>query len=153
MPYYNPYFLVQKCLKWPKIVFFFPRLLEVCKNWINLIWAVTMQMFMKYFYFSCNSCFGTFILVFPYHGDVVLYCSEKTVFLLYLFLSLKTLRTTLYPYFYDLNSYFCPTFSKFWALLYPCFFTGGHLNACMQTVGQSNQYTVTNLTGFRLINR
>ena len=34
---------------------FFPRLLEVCKNWINLIWAVTMQKFMKYFYFSCNS--------------------------------------------------------------------------------------------------
>ena len=26
---------------------FFPRLLEVCKNWINLIWAVMMQKFMK----------------------------------------------------------------------------------------------------------
>ena len=40
---------------------FFPRLLEGCKNWINLIWAVRMQKFMKYFYFSCNSFFGTFI--------------------------------------------------------------------------------------------
>ena len=30
--------------------------------------------------------------------------------------------------FHDWNSYFCPTFfSKFWALLYPFFFNGGHL--------------------------
>ena len=36
---------------------FFPRSLEVCKNWINLIRAVTMEKFMKYFYFSCNSFF------------------------------------------------------------------------------------------------
>ena len=53
--HYYPYFLVQKCLKWPKTVIFFPSSLKVCKNWINLIWAVTMQKFMKYFYFSCNS--------------------------------------------------------------------------------------------------
>ena len=35
MPCY-PYFLVHKCLKWPKIIFFFPRSLEICKNQVNL---------------------------------------------------------------------------------------------------------------------
>ena len=41
-----------------------------------------MQMFMKYFYFNCNSFFGTFILVFPYHGDVVLLLREKSFLIL-----------------------------------------------------------------------
>ena len=61
---------------------FFPRSLEVCKNWINLIRAVTMEKFMKYFYFSCNSFFGTFILVFPYHGDIVLLFRENCFLIL-----------------------------------------------------------------------
>ena len=41
---------------------FFPRLLEVCKNWIHLIRAVTMQRFIKYFYFSCNSFLSHLLL-------------------------------------------------------------------------------------------
>ena len=51
MPYY-PYFLVQKKFEVTKTCNLFPRSLEVCKNWINLIWAVMMQKFMKYFYFN-----------------------------------------------------------------------------------------------------
>ena len=108
---------------------FFPRSLEVCKNWINIIWAVTMQKFMKYFYFSCNSFFGTFILVFPYHGDIVLLFRENCFLILSFSKSENTQNIPTIPTFHDLNSYFCPTFSKFWALLYPYFFTGGHLKA------------------------
>ena len=106
---------------------FFPRSLEICKNWINLIWTVTMQKFMKYFYFSCNSFFGTFILVFPYYGDIVLFFKEN--YFLILSFSENTQNIPTIPTFHELNSYFCPTFSKFWALLYPYFFTGGHLKA------------------------
>ena len=76
---------------------FFPRSLcslGVSKNQINLNWAATMQKFKNYFYFSCNSFFGTFILVFLFHGNVVLLFREKFVSL-YLSLSLKTLRTSL----------------------------------------------------------
>ena len=63
---------------------FFPLSLEVCKNWINLIWAVTMQKFMKYFYFSCNSFLNIYFgIYFSWWCSV--YCSEKAVFLLYLF--------------------------------------------------------------------
>ena len=109
---------------------FFPRSLEFCKNWINLIWAVMMQKFMKYFYFSCNSFFGTFILVFPYHGDIVLLFRENCFLILSFSKSENTQNIPTIPTFHDLNSYFCPTFSKFWALLYPYFFTGGHLKAC-----------------------
>ena len=54
-----------------------------------------MQKFIKYFYFSCNSFFGTFILAFPFHGNAVLLFRESTIWLLYLFLSLKILRTSL----------------------------------------------------------
>ena len=109
----------------------FPCSLKVCKNWINLIWAVTMQKFMKYFYFSCNSFFGTFILVFPYHGDIVLLFRENCFLILSFSKSENTQNIPTIPTFHDLNSYFCPTFSKFWALLYPYFFTGGHLKACV----------------------
>ena len=109
---------------------FFPRSLEVCKNWINLIWAVTMLKFMKYFYFSFNSFFGTFILVFPYHGDIVLLFRENCFLILSFSKSENTQNIPTIRTFHDLNSYFCPSFSKFWALLYPYFFTGGHLKAC-----------------------
>ena len=68
-----------------------------------------MQKFMKYFYFSCNSFFGTFILVFPYHGDVVLLFRENC----FLILSFSMTEKTTIPTFHDLNSYFCPVFSKF----------------------------------------
>ena len=96
---------------------FFSRLLEVCKNWINLILAVMLQMFMKYFYFSCNSFFGTFILVFPYHGDVVLLFRE-TCFLISSFSkSENTQNIPTIPTFHDLNSYIfkilSPTLSLF----------------------------------------
>ena len=110
---------------------FFPRSLEVCKNWINLIWAVMMLKFKKYFYFSCNSCFGTFILVFPYHGNVVLLFRENGFLIISFSKSENTQNIPTIPTFHDLNSYFFPTFSKFWALLYPYFFTGGRLKAWM----------------------
>ena len=108
----------------------FPHSLEVCKNWINLIWAVTMQKFMKYFYFSCNSFFGTFILVCPYYSDIVLLFRENCFLISSFSMSENTQSISTIPTFHDLNSYFCPTFSKFWALLYPYFFTGGLLKAC-----------------------
>ena len=41
-----------------------------------------MEKFMKYFYFSCNSFFGTFILVLPYHGDIVLLFRENCFLIL-----------------------------------------------------------------------
>ena len=108
-----------------KICNFFPCsfcLLGILKNQISLIWAATMQKFIKYFYFSCNSFFGTYILAFPFHGNVVLLFRENFVCLLYLFLSLKTLRTSLLsllfilkflllPYFFKILS---PTLSLFW---------------------------------------
>ena len=53
-----PYFLVQKCLKWPKIVLFVSSLASLAwtyKNEINLICVATMQKFIKYVYFICNS--------------------------------------------------------------------------------------------------
>ena len=106
---------------------FFPRSLEVCKKWINIIWAVTMLI--KYFYFSCNSFFGTFILVFPYHGDIVLLFRENCSLILSFSKSENTQNIPTIPTFHDWNSYFCPTFSKVWALLYLYFFTGGHLKA------------------------
>ena len=95
---------------------FFPRSLcslGVSKNQINLNWAATMQKFKNYFYFSCNSFFGTFILVFLFHGNVVLLFREKFASL-YLSLSLKTLRTSL------LSLLFYFSWLKF--LLLPYFF-------------------------------
>ena len=89
-----------------------------------------MLKFMKYFYFSLTLFFGTFILVFPYHGDIVLLFRENCFLILSFSKSEKTQNIPTIPTFHDLNSYFCPSFSKFWALLYPCFFTGGHLKAC-----------------------
>ena len=74
-----------------KIVLLFPRSLGVE---IYLIWAATMQVY-KIFHFIWKSFFGTFILAFPFHGNVVLLFRESFVCLLYLFLSLKTLSTTL----------------------------------------------------------
>ena len=72
-----------------------------------------MQKFMKYFYFSCNSCFGTFSLVFPYHGDVVLLSSENCFLIISFSKSENTQNIPTIPTFHDLNSYFCPTVSKF----------------------------------------
>ena len=45
-----------------------------------------MQKFIKYFYFSCNSFFGTFILAFSFHGNAVFLFRENTV-AYYIFLS------------------------------------------------------------------
>ena len=95
---YYPYFLVKNVWSDRKLFFFFPRslrLLGVRKNQINLIWAAMMQKFIKYFFFSCNSFFGTLILVFLSHCNVVLLFRENFVCFLCLFLSLKTLRTSL----------------------------------------------------------
>ena len=131
MPYY-PYFLVKNVWSVRKL-YFFPhslRLLGVCKNQINIIWAAMMQKFIKYFFFSCNSFFGTLILVFPSHCNVVLLFKENFVCFLCLFLSLKTLRTSLLSLLFMIK---IPTYAllflKFWALIYPYFFVGGHLKA------------------------
>ena len=111
LPYY-PYFLVQKCLKWPKIVIFFlTRFAHSAFLKIRSTYA-TMQKFIKYFTFSCNSFFGTFILVFPFHGNVVLLFRENFVCLLYLFLSLRTLRTSLLFVLSWLNFLLLPYFFK-----------------------------------------
>ena len=72
-----------------------------------------MQMFMKYFYFSCNFFFGTFILVFHYNGDVVLLFRENCFLILSFSKSENTQNIPTIPTFHDLNSYFCPAFSKF----------------------------------------
>ena len=72
-----------------------------------------MQKFMKYFYFSCNSFVGTFILVFPYNGDVVLLFRENCFLIISFSKSENTQNIPTIPTFHDLNSYFCPTFSKF----------------------------------------
>ena len=81
-----------------------------------------MQKFIKNFYLSCISFIETFILVFPFHGNVVLLFRENFVCLLYLFLSLKTLRTSLLSLlfmieiptfallFQNFETYFIPTF-------------------------------------------
>ena len=80
------------------------------------------KVFLKYFYFSSNSLFGIFILVFPFHGNVVSF-RENFVCLLHLFLSLKTHRTSLLSLlfmieiptftllFQNFEPYFIPTFS------------------------------------------
>ena len=94
MPYY-PYFLVKNVWSDRKLELFSSLASLVCKNQINLIWAAMMQKFIKYFFFSCNSFFGTLILVFPSHCNIVLLFRENFVCFLCLFLSLKTLRTSL----------------------------------------------------------
>ena len=60
---------------------------------------------MKYFYFNCNSFFGTFILVFPYHGDVVLLFRENWFLILSFSKSENTQNIPTIPTFLDLNSY------------------------------------------------
>ena len=82
-----------------------------------------MQKFIKYFYYSCNSYFGTFILVCPVHGNVVYLFRENFVCLLCLFLSLKTQRTSLLSLLFmieiptftvlsqNFEPYFIPNFS------------------------------------------
>ena len=75
-----------------------------------------MKKFIKYFYFSCKYMylFGTFILVFPFHGNVVLLFRENFACILNLFLSLKILRTSLLSLLFVIE---IPTF----ALLYQKF--------------------------------
>ena len=72
-----------------------------------------MQKFMKYFYFSCNFFFGTFILVFPYHGDIVLLFRENYFLILSFSKSENTQNIPIILTFHDLHSYFCSTFSEF----------------------------------------
>ena len=77
-----------------------------------------MHKFIKYFYFHCNSFFGTFILVFCFHGNVLLF--KETLFAYYK--HSETLRTSLLSLLFIIE---IPTFSKFWALLYPIFLMEG----------------------------
>ena len=72
-----------------------------------------MQKLMKYFYFSCNSFFETFILVFPYLGDIVLLFRENCFLILSFSKSENSQNNSAIPTSHDLNSYFWPTFSKF----------------------------------------
>ena len=111
--------VTENCIYFPRLL----CLLGVCKNQINLIWAATMQKFIKYYYFNSNSFSGTLILVFSFHCNVVLLFRENFVSFLCLFLSLKTLRTSLLSLlfmieiptfallFQNLEPYFIPTFS------------------------------------------
>ena len=104
---------------------FFPRSLHlhrVCKSQINLIWAAMMWKFIKYFFFICNSFLWTFILLFSFHGNVVI-VQRKLCLLIISFSKSESIKNVpSNPTFHDWNSFFCPTFSKFWALLYPYFF-------------------------------
>ena len=52
-----------------KICYCFPCSLRVLKDQISL--SSHDAKIIKYFYFSCNSIFGTFIFVFPFHRNVV----------------------------------------------------------------------------------
>ena len=42
---------------WPILYFFFSSLTRIYEIQINSVWADTMQKFIEYFYFSCNSFF------------------------------------------------------------------------------------------------
>ena len=118
MPYY-PYFLVQKCLTWPKIAILFPRWLPslgVCKNQISLNLADMMQKFIEYFYFSYNSFFLKiyFGISFPWQCSVIV---QRKLCLL-IISNWKHWEHPYYPYFSWLKSllfknfepYFIPTF-------------------------------------------
>ena len=68
------FFLVQKCLKLPKFVIF-SSLASLARSFeksdqFNL--SRHNEKFIKCFYFNWNSFFGTFILIFPFHGNIVL---------------------------------------------------------------------------------
>ena len=69
-----------------------------------------MQKFMKQVYFGCKSFFGTFILVFPYHGDIVLLFRENCFLILSFSKYENTQHIPTIPTFHDLNFYFCLTF-------------------------------------------
>ena len=62
---------------------------------------------------SAEFLLGTFILLFPYHGDVVLMFRKNCFLILSFSKSENTQNIPTIPTFHDLNSYFCPTFSKF----------------------------------------
>ena len=99
-----------------KIVFFFffhPRFSRsVDKNQIILIWAATLLKFIKYFYFSCNSFLGTFILLFPFHVNAELLFREN-LFAYYIFLEVwKHSEHSCYPYFSCLKFLLLPSFFK-----------------------------------------
>ena len=120
MPYY-PYFLVQKMYEVTKNCNFFPhslRSLRRYKNQINLIWVAKMQKFIKYFHFSCNSFFCSFILVFPFHSNAVLLFRENFVCLVYFFLSLKTFRSPLLSLLFMIQ---IPTFALLFQNFEPYF--------------------------------
>ena len=60
-----------------------------------------MQKFIKYFHFRCNFLFVTFILVFPFHGNVVLLV-RKTLFLIISFSKSENTKNVLtIPSFHD----------------------------------------------------
>ena len=82
-----------------------------------------MQNFINIFTSVVNSFFGTFILVFPFHGIKCSVIVQRKVYLLIISLSLKTLRMSLLSLlcmieiptfallFLDFEPAFIPTFS------------------------------------------
>ena len=122
----------------PLSLLFCPKMLEATKNCIVFLARfpclelknqiivsshnAKVYFFFFTFYFSCISFIGTFILVFSFHGNVVLLFRDNFVCLLYLFLSLKTLRASLLSLlfmfeiptfallFQNFEPYFIPTF-------------------------------------------
>ena len=78
----------------------------------------------KIFLLSCSSFFfWTFILVFPFHGNVYSVIVQRIFHLLIISFSKSknTQNVTTLPTFHDWNSYFCPTFQNFVAYFIPAF--------------------------------
>ena len=80
-----------------------------------------MQKFMKNFYFSCNSFFGTFILVFPYYGNKVLLFRENCCLILSFSKSKNTQNIPTIPTFLILIPTFALLFQNFEPYLIPTF--------------------------------
>ena len=102
----NMFGVIKNCI-------FISSLARSCKSQIYLILAATMQVY-KIFYFSWNSFFGTFILAFPFHGNVALLFRESFVCFLYLFFQVwKHSVQPYYSYVSCLKFLFLPYFFKF----------------------------------------
>ena len=119
MPYYTYFEVIKHCIFFLSLASLAPSLSKSDQLYLSSHNAKAY----KIFYFSCNSFSGTFILVFPFHGDVVLMFRENFVCVWYLFLSLKHskhpyfpnfswLKFLLLPYvfFFNFEPYFIPTF-------------------------------------------
>ena len=104
-----------------KNCYFFPRSLQSLGDQLNLYShdAKVYKMFSSIVTPFWNIHFG---ISFPWQCSVFV---QRRLSMIISFLSLKTLRTTLLSLLFKWNSYFPPTFSIFWVLLYSYFFIEG----------------------------